>query len=169
MGSRSRSPPRVHRTRGGDRYSYRDAPYKRDFRGSTRSSNLCNNCKRPGHYAKDCPNVSVCNNCGLPGHIASECSTKSLCWNCREPGHIARHVARDCPKADMIGERAGGFGGMARGSSFRDVVCRNCNQVGHMSRECMAPMMICHNCGGRGHAAYECPSGRISDRGLRRY
>lgn len=30
--------------------------------------NLCKNCKRPGHYARECPNVAICHNCGLPGY-----------------------------------------------------------------------------------------------------
>ncbi|WVZ19631.1 hypothetical protein V8G54_006953 [Vigna mungo] len=212
------------------------------------------NCKRPGHYARECPNVAICHNCGLPGHIASECTTKSLCWNCKEPGHMASncpnegichtcgkaghrarectappmppgdlrlcnncykqghiaaectnekacnncrktghlardcpndpicnlcnvsgHVARQCPKANVIGDRSGGGGGggggggARGGGGYRDVICRNCQQLGHMSRDCMGPLMICHNCGGRGHLAYECPSGRFMDRYPRRY
>lgn len=65
----------------------------------------------------------------------------------------------------MIGPRGGGGGGFrGGGGGYRDVICRNCNQVGHMSRDCMAGMVICHTCGGRGHMAFECPSGRFMDR-----
>ncbi|KAK2660646.1 hypothetical protein Ddye_007179 [Dipteronia dyeriana] len=253
--SRSRSPSRSRSRSPRDRRirsrhsSYHDAPLRRDTRRGFSQSNLCNNCKRPGHFARECPNVAVCNNCGLPGHIASECTAQARCWNCREPGHVASncqnegichscgktghrardcpnsdqpggdtrlcnncykpghlavdctndkackncrktghiardcanepvcnvcnisgHVARQCPKGDSLGER-GGPGGGGRYGGYRDIICRNCNQAGHMSRDCMGggPMVICHNCGGRGHMAYECPSGRLADRGFRRF
>ncbi|KAL9269188.1 Cellular nucleic acid-binding protein-like protein, partial [Drosera capensis] len=135
-------------------------------------SNVCNNCKRTGHFARDYPNVAVCNTCRLPGHIAVECSTKTLCWNCREPGHMAStcpnegichscgkagHRTRDCPKPDL---RPGG----AVGGS-RDVACRSCGQMGHMSRDGMSGTVICHNYGERGHMAFACPSARFMDRG----
>jgi cellular nucleic acid-binding protein len=71
-------------------------------------------------------------------------------------------VARQCTRGNSFPDR----GGWGRNSSYRDVICRTCNQVGHMSRDCIGPMIICHNCGGRGHRAIECPSGRIA---FRRY
>lgn len=95
--------------------------------------------------------------------------------------NISGHVARDCPKGNMLEDRGGGGGfrgggGGFRGGGgfhgggggFRDVVCRNCQQVGHISRDCVS-MTICDNCGGRGHLAFECPSRRFMDRFPRRY
>eukprot|EP01018_Ginkgo_biloba_P008144 Gb_20095 [translate_table: standard] len=37
-------------------------------RSNRNSIELCNNCRRTGHYARDCPNASVCNNCGVAGY-----------------------------------------------------------------------------------------------------
>ncbi|KAF9599899.1 hypothetical protein IFM89_001845 [Coptis chinensis] len=122
--------------------------------------NLVKNCKRPGHYARECPNVAVCNNCGVPGHatIARRLSTWVVTVR-------MSHVARQCPKSEFVGERGGGV----CDSGYRDIVCRSCHQVGHMSRDCTGGLMICHNCGGRGHMAYECLSGRFMERAPRRY
>ncbi|KAF9590711.1 hypothetical protein IFM89_036835 [Coptis chinensis] len=129
------------------------------------------NCKRPGHYAREWPNVAVCNNCGVPGHIAAECSTKSLCWNCRKAAtwpmttKMRGYAILACPKSEYVGERGGGV----RDSGYRDIVCQSCHQVGHMSRDCTGGLMICHNCGGCGHMAYECLSGKFMERAPRRY
>ncbi|KAK8955615.1 hypothetical protein KSP40_PGU013596 [Platanthera guangdongensis] len=145
---RSRSPPPARRFRG-ERNTYRDAPYSRDRSGYRQV--VCKNCKRPGHFARDCSNIAVCNNCSLPGHIAAECTAKTVCWNCKESGHIANECSNDA------------------GGPFRDIVCRMCNQPGHISRDCAA-IVICNTCGGRGHMSYECPSGRMFDRLMfRRY
>ncbi|WRX30870.1 zinc finger protein [Theobroma cacao] len=148
---------------------------------------ICHSCGKTGHRARDCPNpqmqsgdMRLCNNCFRPGHLAADCTNDKACKNCRKTGHLARdchsdpvcnlcnisgHVARQCPKGHILSDRGGG----SRNNGYRDVVCRNCNQVGHISRECRGAPIICHNCGGRGHMAYECPSGRLADRGYRRY
>lgn len=132
---------------------------------------LCNNCYKQGHIAADCTNEKACNNCRKTGHLARDCPNDPICNLC----NVSGHVARQCPKSNVLGDRGdrgiGSGGGSVRGggSGYRDVVCRNCQQLGHMSRDCMGPLMICHNCGGRGHLAYECPSGRFMDRYPRRY
>ncbi|KAK3004380.1 hypothetical protein RJ639_019776 [Escallonia herrerae] len=33
--------------------------------GNDRQDALCKNCKKPDHFARECPNEAVCNNCGL--------------------------------------------------------------------------------------------------------
>ncbi|OMO75299.1 hypothetical protein COLO4_26199 [Corchorus olitorius] len=153
------------------------------------NESICRSCGKPGHLARDCPDpekqsgdTRLCNNCYRPGHIAADCTNDKACKNCRKTGHIARecdndpvcnlcnasgHLARQCSKGRILTER-GGAGGRWNGG-YHDVVCRSCNQVGHMSRECRGAPIICRNCGGRGHMAYECPSGRVANRGYRRY
>ncbi|KAH7574974.1 hypothetical protein JRO89_XS02G0028600 [Xanthoceras sorbifolium] len=128
---------------------------------------LCNNCYKQGHFAADCTNEKACNNCRKTGHLARDCPNEPICNSC----NVSGHVARQCPKGNVVGDRGASVrGGSVRGGGgYRDIVCRNCQQLGHMSRDCMGPLMICHNCGGRGHLAYECPSGRFMDRFSRRY
>ncbi|CAA2974148.1 zinc finger GIS2-like [Olea europaea subsp. europaea] len=178
--SRSRSPmDRKIRTQ---RYSYRDAPYRRDLRQGFSQNSLCKNCKRPGHFARECPNVAICHNCGLPGHIASECSTKSLCWNCREPGHMAGncpnegichtcgkagHLARDCealplPPGDLRLCNNCFKQGHIAADCTNDKACKNCRKTGHLARDCQNKP-VCNSCNISGHVARDCPKGNVFD------
>ncbi|TVU31812.1 hypothetical protein EJB05_23513, partial [Eragrostis curvula] len=100
-------------------------------------NDLCHNCKLPGHFARECPNVAVCHACGLPGHMAAECSFQDMCWNCKEPGHMAN----SCPN---------------------EGICRNCGKSGHIAKDCTAPrvlpgeVILCSNCYKPGHLREEC-------------
>ncbi|KAK8568063.1 hypothetical protein V6N12_006630 [Hibiscus sabdariffa] len=180
--SRSRSP--MDRKIRSDRFSYRNAPYRRESRRGFSQNNLCKNCKRPGHYARECPNVAICHNCNLPGHIASECTTKSLCWNCREPGHTANHCpnegichtcgksghrARDCtappmPPGDVRLCNNCYKPGHIAADCTNDKACNNCRRPGHLARDCTNDP-ICNLCNVAGHMARQCPkSNMIGDR-----
>ncbi|KAF9589016.1 hypothetical protein IFM89_018255 [Coptis chinensis] len=118
--------------------------------------NLGKNCKRPGHYARECPNVVVCNNCGVPGHIAAECFTKSLCWNCREPGHMGSDcqnegICHTCDKAGHIGKDCAALS--LPPGDLR--VCNNCYKQGHIVVDCTNDK-ACNNCRKTGHLGRDC-------------
>ncbi|KAI7735128.1 hypothetical protein M8C21_025925, partial [Ambrosia artemisiifolia] len=112
--SRSRSP--VDRRIRTARSSYRDSPYRRDSRRSYSQSDLCKNCRRPGHYARECPNVAICHNCGLPGepgHLAGSCPNEGICHACGKTGHRAKQCTNLLPPGDVR-------------------LCNNCYKQGHI-------------------------------------
>ncbi|KAL5992036.1 hypothetical protein ACLOJK_012949 [Asimina triloba] len=123
------------------------------------ADSLCNNCKRPGHFARECPNVLVCNNCALPGramHIAAECTSQTACWNCKEPGHVAGQC-NNVPICHTCGKR----GHLAREcsvpglSAFDSRLCNNCYKQGHVAADC-TNAKACNNCRQTGHLARDC-------------
>ncbi|KAL8141216.1 hypothetical protein V2J09_007237 [Rumex salicifolius] len=149
--------------------------------GTESQNNLCNKCKQPGHFARECTNAAVCNNCGLPGHVVAECTTKSLCWNCREPGHMAinctnegichtcgktGHRARDCtdteasPKDTRLCNNCYKPGHIASECS-NDKACKNCRMTGHLARDCQNEP-VCNLCNVSGHVARECTKADIA-------
>ncbi|KAF4691060.1 hypothetical protein FOZ60_016292 [Perkinsus olseni] len=146
----------------------------RSNRVSTDDDEVCLNCKRPGHIARECPNEIVCNKCGGPGHKAYECPEGEErsprkrppkdCYICGELGHIAA----ECPNDGIRDHRREGDGrrrqsdygrGMASRVSSDDELCYNCHQRGHIARDCRKPP-ICRNCHREGHIAQNCPSSR---------
>ncbi|KAF4752164.1 hypothetical protein FOZ62_004128, partial [Perkinsus olseni] len=146
----------------------------RSNRVSTDDDEVCLNCKRPGHIARECPNEIVCNKCGGPGHKAYECPEGEErsprkrppkdCYICGELGHIAA----ECPNDGIRDHRREGDGrrrqseygrGMASRGSSDDELCYNCHQRGHIARDCRKPP-ICRNCHREGHIAQNCPSSR---------
>ncbi|MCO5567893.1 hypothetical protein L7F22_021589 [Adiantum nelumboides] len=132
------------------------SPPRGRFRRTSRlPPDLCNNCRRPGHFARDCPSsATLCNNCGLPGHTATICTHDPACWNCKETGHNANscpneaicrvclksgHIAKDCGSKDRLDTR----------------LCKNCHKVGHLAADCKNEK-ACNNCRKAGHLAKDC-------------
>jgi len=48
----------------------------------------CHNCRKPGHFMRECPQPRLCHNCNQPGHIAR---------NCRQQGAAAAGQGRQQP------------------------------------------------------------------------
>lgn len=148
--------------------------------------NTCRRCKKPGHFARECPEPrdDNCFNCGQPGHMSRDCTEPKkprggdrACRKCNEVGHIARdcpnsggggedrachkcretgHLARECPSSAFGAAAGGGGGGMK---------CYNCQQYGHKSSECTdepvereygSDPRTCNKCGQKGHISRDC-------------
>ncbi|KAK6270813.1 hypothetical protein POUND7_007911 [Theobroma cacao] len=142
---------------------------------------LCNKCKRPGHFARECPNMTVCNNCRLPGHVAAECNSTTMCWNCKEPGHLANqcpnepvchmcgnmgHLARDCINLGLPAHDARLCNncykqGHIAADCTNEKACNNCRKTGHLARDCLYEP-VCNICNISGHVARHCTKSSLS-------
>eukprot|EP00850_Spirogloea_muscicola_P000870 SM000003S11115 [mRNA] locus=s3:1031108:1033925:+ [translate_table: standard] len=145
--------------------------------GPRRGMDVCNNCRRPGHYARECPNAAVCNKCQKAGHLAASCPNEVLCRNCKQPGHVAAdcaneavcnlcgtlgHLARACPAATG----GGGGSGIAAGAPCSQAspadtpwtsppLAASSDSPGHIAAECTNEQ-ACNNCRQPGHLARDC-------------
>ncbi|MCO5564563.1 hypothetical protein L7F22_018227 [Adiantum nelumboides] len=146
-----------------ERSDRRTRPYRSSAGGRIRKTprlpvDVCNNCHRSGHFARDCPNPALCNKCGLPGHIASVCTNDPICWNCKEPGHNAKGCPNEtvcilCNKPGHLAKNCNAKEGDSR-------LCRNCQRPGHLAADCKNEK-ACNNCRKPGHLARECKNNPV--------
>ncbi|TYG51652.1 hypothetical protein ES288_D10G276400v1 [Gossypium darwinii] len=155
---------------------YRDSPYSRDRRNN-RQDYLCNKCKRPRHFARECPNVTVCNNCGLPRTFHLSQKKKGITFHFIfvrsqtmkfvndlfsslrsfvEPGHLAGQCPNE-PVCNMCGK----MGHLARDCLNHRLpahdarLCNNCYKAGHFAAD-STNEKACNNCHKTGHRARDC-------------
>ncbi|KAG8374316.1 hypothetical protein BUALT_Bualt11G0119000 [Buddleja alternifolia] len=147
-----------------------------------RQDTLCKNCRRPGHFAQECPNDAVCNNCGLPGHIAAECTSRTMCWNCKEASHLASqcnndptfhicnkkgHLARECFESSdsRVCNKCFKAGHIAIDCT-NEKACNNCRETGHIAHDCVNEP-VCNLCNVSSHVARQCPKTAIASQVIR--
>ncbi|XP_059170101.1 zinc finger CCHC domain-containing protein 7-like [Physella acuta] len=124
----------------------------------------CRNCKKLGHFLRDCPEPLKrrCVFCALEGHTWQACPN-AVCYNCEAPGH----KGHDCPEPKTSWQ----------------VSCDRCWMAGHQAKSCpdrwrqyhlttdihnmqtssdKNTKVYCYNCSAKGHLGYECKLQRMN-------
>ncbi|KAF4375429.1 hypothetical protein F8388_024088, partial [Cannabis sativa] len=150
---------------------------------------LCWNCREPGHMANNCPNEGIATPvgrqdivlesvqlqlCPLEGpvtwHVIVQMIPSAICATYLDtsPDSAPKPTFSESVEEEVCG--GGGGGGGGRSSGYRDIVCRNCQQLGHMSRGLHGALDDLPQLRGTGSPCIRVPSGRFMDhRYSRRY
>lgn len=98
---------------------------------------ICLNCRKRGHYVKDCPKLKTvqpagdglfCYNCGSYNHALRHCTAErdpngslpyAQCYICKQSGHLARN----CPTN-------------SHGLYPKGGCCFICGKIDHLARDC---------------------------------
>ena len=119
------STTRITKTRKRDsgRKRGRDAiPDKNGPKSKKPKTGICNRCRRPGHYAKDCYADRDAKGNAIKSPAPKQSPFKSTQRKCRICGGT-NHNAHNCYHKDK----------------FKSTKCNNCGKYGHIERACLRP------------------------------